>query len=156
MFYELTIGIVSVAFSFLTFFSFHDFFHRIFYRNNRIKYDERHDLNGKELLYVSVVRMDSYASFLLLLLLLWNMYLVCPITKTEQYLCSKIQRNRIWLKLIIESTVCSTYCVMWICKFRHRLQFEWSFILNLWTREAKTQSKEKTLYVSLAIFKVNH
>lgn len=57
MLYELTIAIVSVAFSFLVYFSFHNFFHNIFYRNNEIKLDERHDLNGKELIFVSVVRI---------------------------------------------------------------------------------------------------
>lgn len=65
MFYELTIGVVSVAFSFLTYFSFQDFFRRTFYRNNGIKYDERHDLNGKELLYVSLVRDCPQLHFLL-------------------------------------------------------------------------------------------
>lgn len=60
MLYELTIAIVSVAISFLSYFSFHDFFRRIFYRNNEIKYDKRHDLDGKELLYVTVVRITIF------------------------------------------------------------------------------------------------
>lgn len=60
MFYELTIAIVSVAFSFLLYFSFHDFLQTIFYRSDKIKIDERNDLNGKELLYVSVVRRSEF------------------------------------------------------------------------------------------------
>lgn len=63
MFYELTIAIVSVAFSFLLYFSFYQFFQTIFYRSDEIKFDERHDLNGKELLYVSLVRMAPFIQF---------------------------------------------------------------------------------------------
>lgn len=57
MFYELMIAIVSSAFSFLLYFSFHNFFRTIFYRRDKIRFDERHDLIDKELLFVSVVRM---------------------------------------------------------------------------------------------------
>lgn len=65
MLYELIIAIVSVAFSFLLYFSFQNFFHTIFYRSDKIQFVERRDLIGKELLYVSVVRMAIlfYLSF---------------------------------------------------------------------------------------------
>lgn len=60
MLYELTIAIVSVAFSFLLYFSFRKFFQTIFYQCDEIKFDERHDLIGKELIFVSVVRMANH------------------------------------------------------------------------------------------------
>lgn len=60
MIYELAIAFFSVSISFIIYFSFFKFF-----QNNRrsnassddeIVFDERHDLDGKELLFVSVVR----------------------------------------------------------------------------------------------------
>lgn len=78
MFYELSIVFSSVAISFVLYFSFFKYF-----QNNRqthelddeITFDERHDLDGKELLLVSVVRMIISNIFFFLLSLLKNLVL---------------------------------------------------------------------------------
>lgn len=54
MFYELTIAFSSVIISFILYFGFSKWFER---NVDEIEYDERRDLNGKELLLVNVVRI---------------------------------------------------------------------------------------------------
>lgn len=59
MFYELTIAFLSVAISFVIYFSFIKHFHierHTQESDDEIVNDPRYDLNGKELLFVSVVR----------------------------------------------------------------------------------------------------
>lgn len=59
MLYEVTIAFSSVAISFVLYFSFFKLFHTERHADEsdgEPAFDERIDLNGKELLYVSVVR----------------------------------------------------------------------------------------------------
>lgn len=67
MFYELSIALSSVIVSFACYFLFKKYF-----ANNdqngefddEVKFDERHDLDGKELLLVTVVRAIVFVCFL--------------------------------------------------------------------------------------------
>lgn len=59
MFYEMSIVFSSVAISFVLYFSFFKYFQntrQTHESDDEITFDERHDLDGKELLLVSVVR----------------------------------------------------------------------------------------------------
>lgn len=59
MYYELTIVLTSISISFLIYFSLIKYFNldrRIHELEDEIVFDPRHDLNGKELIFVSVVR----------------------------------------------------------------------------------------------------
>lgn len=63
MLYEIAIGLISVAVSFVLYFSFFKYFQ--FDRqsnesNDEIIFDKRTDLIDKELLYVSVVRDSGF------------------------------------------------------------------------------------------------
>lgn len=60
MFYELTIALTSITISFVIYFGFYKFVQNDRQLNessdDEIVFDERADLDGKELLYVSLVR----------------------------------------------------------------------------------------------------
>lgn len=59
MFYELSIAFSSVAIAFVLYFSFFKYFQtnrQVHESDDEVTFDERHDLDGKELLLVSAVR----------------------------------------------------------------------------------------------------
>lgn len=66
MFYELTIAFLSIAISFVIYFSFIKHFQierHTQESDGEIAFDPRYDLNGKELLFVSVVRDFNLVTF---------------------------------------------------------------------------------------------
>lgn len=78
MLYELSIAFSAVAISFVLYFSFLKLFQND--RRNEddeITFDERRDLDGKELLYVSVVRPDTPSPFLPLHPLSSDLIVIC-------------------------------------------------------------------------------
>lgn len=63
MLYEITIAFMSVAISFIIYFSFFKYLPTKRHTNesdDEIALEERHDLNDKELLFVSVVRQSLF------------------------------------------------------------------------------------------------